>query len=86
MKEKMDLPLGRSIFILLFLKTVLQTDSAVEDQLAGLGVLVSAEVTHAQELEAVGDADVSQRGLQLGALQNLQRTGCRTDGPRHPER
>ena len=54
---------------------VFEGEGAVEDQIARSGVGIEAEVADALELEAVLQLGVGERGLQLGAGEDLQRVG-----------
>ncbi len=54
---------------------VFEREGAVEDQLVRRRVGIDAEVADALELEAVLELGVGERGLQLGAGENLQRVG-----------
>lgn len=66
--------LRRSAFSMcLFLEAVLQADAPIKDQMAGSRVLVQAEISLAQELEAGGRGGVGQAGFHLAASENLQR-------------
>ena len=62
-------------FILL-LKSVFESNGAVKNKVFGSGILaVGAEVTHTQELEAVGGLCIAEHILNLGAGENFQRIG-----------
>ena len=72
-----DFFLQATLFYSLLFETILQTDTAVEHQVAGLGILVvKAEIAHTHKLETGGKDSISQPGFHNSLGHTVHHTAC----------